>query len=505
MARADPKTWTVQGSDDKQFWFLLHQHSITDYLDRSAPSGPHQLTSGRPTASPTNTASRTRTASPTTSVSSIATGSVTTSATAESTSSRTATITELPTGTGTATSSKMVFPSLTPRGTSRRTTSPGTTPVLCSPTMADSKSEVCLAHRLSPYSVVNVENLYVDIENGRSLETRNTFLLFQSKLSALHEGSIDWKLSLFRKLFRHLATRSGYALFSNNNKVCVFGGLESSAESGRYHYDYTNHVCCAEAESASSCTQSSVGAVPTPRGFSSWWSTEQRHYLFGGQAKFDSNGDYGLLNDLWEYEMENSKWSKLTDGSDSGPSARRDSITWLIQGVLLLYGGYGAYPGEIRPQHLDDLWQLKVLPVCEGGGHEWTKLEPHSLSKKFPSPRRLGGATVMNSIALMFGGESKRNSRKPSHPYLSDLWALEFCSKERGWVWKELPLSDIVSCGFGGRTSCLLTAQNVNMDIRVDITGGYGYQSCYSTVADRQMDTLSVLLNLNGTMNHHVR
>eukprot|EP01138_Halocafeteria_seosinensis_P015657 gb/GECG01015978.1/.p1 GENE.gb/GECG01015978.1/~~gb/GECG01015978.1/.p1 ORF type:complete len:660 (+),score=63.80 gb/GECG01015978.1/:1-1980(+) len=520
FAGRDPKSWTLHGSDDEETWVLLD--SIRGFVSPTARytrAGTFPLTTGRPTPSRTptgtsasNSASSSRTRTSTNSVSPSSSSSVTPSYTSSRSANPSGSATSSPSNTGnptpTRTRSSTATGSTTPGKTSTPTNSASaTTRIPCSPTtiMPESKTEICLLNKLSLHSSAGtIEQWNFDHWDGLSLEKQREFLVFQGKFPTTDEDSIQWKLSMFDKLYYHLKKRSGYALFATSNKVCVVGGLEASRNNERYHYEYTNDVCCAEVQKTAWCTNFSESTVPPPRGFSSWWSTEQGHYLFGGQAPFNANGDYGLLNDLWEYDIEKSKWSRLTDGSlsVSSPSTRRDSITWEAEGVHLLYGGYGAYPGEMEPQHLADLWRLKIIPVCKGGGHKWMKLLQHSLSDKFPSPRRLGGATVMNSIALMFGGEGKGDGRKVGRQYLSDLWALEYCNKEQIWVWKELPLSAATSGGFGGRVSCLLTAHNVNMNPKVVITGGYGYRHCYSSVAEWQADTLSVLLSFNDTSNY---
>jgi N-acetylneuraminic acid mutarotase len=102
-----------------------------------------------------------------------------------------------------------------------------------------------------------------------------------------------------------------------------------------------------------------------------WTDTSDNLWLFGGSG-YDSNGDYGRLNDLWRYDGTN--WTWMSGGSlrnQSGtygtryvssagniPGGRYGSVSWTQGGnIFWLFGGYG-YDSAGTLGHLNDLWRL---------------------------------------------------------------------------------------------------------------------------------------------------
>jgi N-acetylneuraminic acid mutarotase len=119
-----------------------------------------------------------------------------------------------------------------------------------------------------------------------------------------------------------------------------------------------------------------AGNIPGGRDAASYWTDRNGNFWLFGGGGFDSNGNFGQLNDLWEFNPATRKWTWMggssTIGSNGGqpgvygnigsaaeaniPGGRDDATTWTDKsGHFWLYGGEGfdsqGYYGQ-----LDDLW-----------------------------------------------------------------------------------------------------------------------------------------------------
>jgi N-acetylneuraminic acid mutarotase len=118
---------------------------------------------------------------------------------------------------------------------------------------------------------------------------------------------------------------------------------------------------------------SATSNIPGAREDAASWLDSSGHlWLFGGYG-YDSAGDKGWLNDLWEFDPDSSAWTWIS-GSDTGgqkgaygtqgtastsnvPGARYSAVSWMdSQGRLWLFGGYGS-DSEGTGGRLNDLWR----------------------------------------------------------------------------------------------------------------------------------------------------
>lgn len=111
-----------------------------------------------------------------------------------------------------------------------------------------------------------------------------------------------------------------------------------------------------------------------------WTDASGNFWLFGGDG-YDYIGNYGLLSDLWKYNVSTNQWT-FVKGSDiiaqvssygplgvststAQPGGRSSCVTWVdVSGNLWLFGGYGHSATGVG--YLNDLW--KYTPST----NEWT-------------------------------------------------------------------------------------------------------------------------------------
>jgi N-acetylneuraminic acid mutarotase len=138
-------------------------------------------------------------------------------------------------------------------------------------------------------------------------------------------------------------------------------------------------------------TLGSAAATNTPGGRqypASWTDKNGRLWLFGGYGA-DAEDNFGLLNDLWEFDPSTKKWTWVggsnsvfspscegagafgycgsaavygtlrTTAPANVPGGRESSVTWTDEnGNLWLFGGFGYAPAGADNCQLDDLWEF---------------------------------------------------------------------------------------------------------------------------------------------------
>jgi N-acetylneuraminic acid mutarotase len=152
-----------------------------------------------------------------------------------------------------------------------------------------------------------------------------------------------------------------------------------------------------------------AGNFPGGRGGSlSWTDHSGNLWLFGGYG-FDANGNYGDLNDLWEFNPSTKNWTWMSgsntvvtlNGGSLGvfgtqgvpaagntPGGRQPGLNWMDgSGNLWLFGGYGLNStGRIAT--LNDLWEYQfpvaVTPTFSVAGGTYTSAQTVTISDSTP-------------------------------------------------------------------------------------------------------------------------
>jgi N-acetylneuraminic acid mutarotase len=113
--------------------------------------------------------------------------------------------------------------------------------------------------------------------------------------------------------------------------------------------------------------------VPGARSNNAIWTDAQGSiWIFGGFG-YDTNGDLGILNDLWKFDTQTLEWTWV-NGSDlvdqagvygtvdvydasNIPGARTAALKWVdSNGIVWIFGGNGVDKFGISAGYLNDLW-----------------------------------------------------------------------------------------------------------------------------------------------------
>jgi hypothetical protein len=193
------------------------------------------------------------------------------------------------------------------------------------------------------------------------------------------------------------------------------------------------------------------GNVPGGRWTPTSWTDQSGNlWLFGGLG-FDSNGGYGELNDLWEFNLSIREWAWM-GGSSTTPSwdgvgypgvygtlgipapgnvpgGRDGAVGWAdSSGNPWLFGGNTE---AMESEDLNDLWEFSPSTM------EWTWMGG-SMNANQPGVHGALGTPAAGNVP---GGRAYASSWTDSHgnfwlfggAWLNDLWA--FNPSTREWTW----------------------------------------------------------------------
>ncbi len=188
----------------------------------------------------------------------------------------------------------------------------------------------------------------------------------------------------------------------------------------------------------------------------SWTDTDGNLWLFGGYG-YDGSGSYGILNDLWRFNITSKEWAWMSGNKTDDeygvygamrdpdianyPGARYSSVSWTdTDGNLWLFGGYGR-AGSGSWGRLNDLWRFNIT------SKEWAWMSGNNIlnqigvsgTKGVPDMANYPGAryssvswTDKNGSLWLFGGYGYAESISVGR--LNDLWRFNITSNEWAWM-----------------------------------------------------------------------
>ena len=207
-----------------------------------------------------------------------------------------------------------------------------------------------------------------------------------------------------------------------------------------------------------------VGNLPGSRDSAASWTDQSGNFWLFGGIGFDSNGNKGQLNDLWEFNPAANQWTwiaghptlntaggrfgiygiKGTPAAANAPGGRHSASTWIdINGNFWLFGG-GGFGASGSGGKLDDLWEFNPTTnqwTWMGGPQTAgpTNLQPGvygtqgiAAAGNFPGGRYEAASWVDKSGNFwLLGGEGFDS--KGTAGSLNDLWV--FNPSTNQWMW----------------------------------------------------------------------
>ena len=133
--------------------------------------------------------------------------------------------------------------------------------------------------------------------------------------------------------------------------------------------------------------QSVPGSVTPPRSGPTASTDGKSSWLFGGYAEAD--GERAVVNDLLRFESSEAGWTRQQKSSDSTdvPGPRLATASAVLDGEMLLFGGWDPQVAGTGGAILDDVWALDLAT------QKWSRCEA-------PMP---GGPTSRH-VAVNVGG-----------------------------------------------------------------------------------------------------
>lgn len=206
--------------------------------------------------------------------------------------------------------------------------------------------------------------------------------------------------------------------------IVVWGGSGLADAGDAVTYTFENDLWSFDTK-AESWTQLMPGATspetgsPPPRYFPVLEKTPTGLVLFGGYGEDDAGGHY--FGDTWV--LEEGKWSPVTEhGRDDvavgcSPLARYGAASAVVGDSIVIFGGFSG------ARDLADVWSYS--PINRAWACLWT-----GESTSGPSPRYCPAVAAYEGQLIVFGGRSRRESKRN----FSDLWSFDVAKRR----WRRL-------------------------------------------------------------------
>ncbi|GAA5949051.1 hypothetical protein JCM21900_003188 [Sporobolomyces salmonicolor] len=168
-------------------------------------------------------------------------------------------------------------------------------------------------------------------------------------------------------------------------------------------------------------------------------------FLFGGFQDTGIRTSY--LNDLWCWSLTDYRWHEIKFGAvDRKPGARSGFSFLPAADGIVLHGGYTkTYEGKrVTGVALNDTWALKIPPIGEDGGVDFTKFkwEKRKNPGYAPNPARSGCTMAFwaaKGMGVLFGGVSDddKDEETLDSTFYNELFGYNTAGNGR---WISLPL-----------------------------------------------------------------
>ncbi|MHA3770405.1 Kelch repeat-containing protein [Verrucomicrobiota bacterium sgz303538] len=168
---------------------------------------------------------------------------------------------------------------------------------------------------------------------------------------------------------------------------------------------------------------------PSGRSRPSTWIVGNKFYVFGGVGN-----DFATLNDLWALDLKTREWTELIANGEAGsPPPRHEAQQGLRfrHGKLVIYGGetINYITGEFGL--LNDTWEYDIL------NNEWTEVSTDAMDSP-ALPRNYAVAGILGNALYVHGGDIPGGSDGCGAPFpqnvTDEIWKFDLATK----VWSSV-------------------------------------------------------------------
>eukprot|EP00002_Diphylleia_rotans_P007582 TRINITY_DN1721_c0_g1_i7.p1 TRINITY_DN1721_c0_g1~~TRINITY_DN1721_c0_g1_i7.p1 ORF type:complete len:2527 (+),score=479.25 TRINITY_DN1721_c0_g1_i7:47-7627(+) len=181
--------------------------------------------------------------------------------------------------------------------------------------------------------------------------------------------------------------KAGSAFASIGESLVIIGGRASA--------DFASSDSWTWNMGLGTWSDSSIVSAPIQRGSAALIKTEERRFvMFGGWTLISEEV---LLNDLWEYDIDVMKWTRLHRESDAldCPSPRAEAVIAYMNATLYVMGGR-TYLGESD----STIWMFSQDTLT------WTSKVLENMGRNFRPLQRVGvGHIQLGDRVVVFGGQ----------------------------------------------------------------------------------------------------
>jgi len=166
----------------------------------------------------------------------------------------------------------------------------------------------------------------------------------------------------------------------------------------------------------------SVSSKPTARAYSAGVGLFNRIYFYGGSTFGNDYGDINLFDDFWYYDTISNTFTQITQGL-IWPGPRSSARLFSVADKLYLFGGIKSISEYGLPVYTNELWQFDISSGI------WTLIttevgDPVPSSRGVPQAFQLVGQLYINGGELFnpetFGFETPSDTWRFSS--LNDKW-----------------------------------------------------------------------------------
>ena len=229
-----------------------------------------------------------------------------------------------------------------------------------------------------------------NLENPKKSQCKNNGFLSQDFPQFSIISSINRKTY---KGAEHPSKRWGHTVVLHNNNMVIFGGRHSQRIlSNIYSLDFTTLSW--------SKIEPSGNSPPARDSHSAIIYNDSDMIIFGG------NGTSGKLNDMWNFNFNEKKWTKI--GLVNSPTARDGHLTSLIfNKYMMIYAGLDNDDNVINDIFLFDI-ENRIWYPCDIEGEPIQNKDGQS-------------CCLIGNIMYLFGGQGPTDDE-----YSNDLFSLKF-------------------------------------------------------------------------------